>query len=136
MNGIWMTRHGVGLTRYIDIPAFWKYTFSHLNYIKYAVEAMVQNEMNGLTFNCATVGNGFACQIPSDLNSQGQFKEAIVSHYYRNVDYATCLWSLIVILVTFKLFTYVLLKLRYRARKIKVFYDQLQTLVQASRKNP
>jgi ABC-type multidrug transport system ATPase subunit len=114
-NGLWMVAHGVGFTRFADINIFWKSTFFYLNFIHYAVDGMVKNELDGLVFNCAPVSQGCVCQFPSELNSACQFRgEDHIIDRSVEINYFTCVWSLCVILVVLKAVTFVVLKFKHR----------------------
>ena len=117
MNGAWMVVNGFALIRISDIPAGWRYTLHYIDFQKYAFEALLKNEMTGLTFNCApstTNGTRCACAVPSTLNSNCKFQgQDVLSYYERaNVEYGAWLGYLLAIWAFFKIATFIVLKVR------------------------
>jgi hypothetical protein len=105
------------LIKISDIPPGWRYTFHYIDFQKYTFEALLRNEMTGLTFTCAPnplSPSGCACLVPSASAARCTFSGEDVLTYYEHNDVKFGVWLavLFAILVAFKLTTYLILKLR------------------------
>jgi hypothetical protein len=83
---------------------------------RYAYEALLKNEMEGLVFNCAPSPlspGGCACMVPSAMGNC-KFSGYDVMAYYEHsdVNYGIWLLALFIILFVFKFATYITLKIR------------------------
>jgi hypothetical protein len=83
---------------------------------RYAYEALLKNEMEGLIFNCApspSSPGGCACMVPSALgNCQFSGNDVMAYYEHSNVSYGIWLVVLVALLIAFKLGTYITLKVR------------------------
>ncbi|KAJ3360862.1 hypothetical protein HDU91_004259, partial [Kappamyces sp. JEL0680] len=113
-NGLWMVVDGFALIKISDIPAGWRYTFHYIDFQKYTFEAILKNEMVGLTFQCQPnpASSGCSCMVPGAGNPQCTFSGEDVMSYYEHDDVKFGVWLaiLLAILVVLKLGTYAVLK--------------------------
>jgi hypothetical protein len=100
------------LLKVSDVPAGWRYTFHYIDFQKYSFEALLKNEMTGLTFNCAPSPgspSGCACMVPPSNATGCTFTGEDVMKYFEHDDVKYGVWAaiLISILVAFKLGTWI-----------------------------
>ncbi|KAI9349859.1 P-loop containing nucleoside triphosphate hydrolase protein [Zopfochytrium polystomum] len=65
-NGFWMCVQGYFI-RAISLPRFWRYSFHYADYQKYAFELLVNNDFDGIVFDCGRFEDGSCrqCSYPS-----------------------------------------------------------------------
>jgi ABC-type multidrug transport system permease subunit len=119
-NGLWMIVNGIAFIKASDIPPFWRFGFHYTNFQKYGYEAILKNEMEGISFNCSTK---YVCLVPPTDPNSGYFtgEELIVYYEHGNVQYGLWLLYLSIILLVFKLLTYLVLKFSGKTLRGKKF---------------
>ncbi|KAI0315703.1 P-loop containing nucleoside triphosphate hydrolase protein [Amylostereum chailletii] len=72
LNGFWMCVGGYFI-KAVNLPRFWYYWAHFIDFQTYAFDLLVQNDLRGLTFACATLADGSCfCDYPSSLVAQGR----------------------------------------------------------------
>ncbi|CAG8435922.1 8602_t:CDS:2 [Ambispora gerdemannii] len=118
-NGFWMMSAGY-IVRPPDIPAGWKWAH-YMDYQKYAYEAIIYNDLSGLTFNCEKLSNEtgggikqYNCYYGDKSGSSAQFSGEDV---LRDLGYDSVkiwLWAimLVVIMIVCRILFYIILRVR------------------------
>ncbi|CEO95409.1 ABC transporter domain-containing protein [Plasmodiophora brassicae] len=108
LNGFFMCVQGY-FVRVQSLPKFWRYWAHYWSYQKYAFEALVKSDFDGLVFSC---GPGCFCQYPSTLNAQCQFTghDVLVNFEYDTVNLTN--WALVLVgqIVVYRVLMVLILK--------------------------
>jgi ABC-type multidrug transport system ATPase subunit len=113
----WMTISGLGIINDSVIPLFWRETFAKINYITFAIKAIINNEFSSLTIDCAKddrFPNGCLCTIPSTKNAVCQYDGTdLIRKIEKEIAYFDAFLYLVLILIGWKLVTFFYLKAKY-----------------------
>jgi len=119
LTGFWMCVQGF-LVRTPNLPRFWYYWAHWIDYQTFAFSLLVQNDLEGETFTCATLPDGTCqCSVPSSLIPKGHcavsggdvLKSLDIPHF----SPAFYVGVLVVICIIYRLVFYVVLGFRKRS---------------------
>ncbi|KAF7189210.1 ABC transporter G family member 15 [Pseudocercospora fuligena] len=112
-NGLWMCVDGF-LVPLSILNDFWKYVFHYIDYQAYVFQGMMVNEFKERTYNCDRLGDGYACQYPSDLNAEGRIDGSAVLSAFKIATDKQGQWFgiMIAIIIAYRILGYVALRFR------------------------
>jgi hypothetical protein len=102
-NGLWMTVDGF-MVNPTTLNVFWKYTFSEIDYQKYAFVAFVRNQLVGSVYTC---GSGCECMYVTSLASSclidgGEVADILGYSISNALSYVCCPFPNLMMALTFR----------------------------------